>query len=152
MHNTLKIFLMSLFVVTGGGCQFFSAPPEGNPEQNTPSSRWQAGGPEQVFFKAYQTEAADTVYRDTLWLRLHREHSDTLRGTYVWLVPGKDGKRGSVEGSLVQGAFLGLYHYQQEGGDYSDSIRIDFSDGGAIVTQRQASGGLLIDTLESLGK
>jgi hypothetical protein len=104
---------------------------------------------ERVFFKAYQTKTPDTIYRDTVWLRLHAEGPDTVRGTYQWLVPGKDGKNGMLEGRLGDQGFYGLYHYHQEGGQYTDSIRISFSGGSAVVTQRQASGVPLIDTLES---
>jgi hypothetical protein len=94
-------------------------------------------------------ETADTVYRDTVWLHLYASDSDTVHGTYDWLVPGKDGKKGTVEGLLTGDAFFGLYRYQQEGGQYTDSIRISFPAGSAVVTQLQASGVPLTDTLRS---
>lgn len=99
------------------------------------------------FFKTYPTEAGDTPYTDSTVLQLTVDGGTAVSGTYRWVIPGKDGKYGTITGRLSNDTIYGRYIYRQEGGNYNDSVRIVLHEGSAVVTQFSPDNYQLTDTL-----
>lgn len=102
------------------------------------------------FLKVYKVPLNDTVYYDSTILKLHIDQDSVISGTYLWVIPGKDGKYGEIGGRVSHDTIYGHYSYQQEGGNYRDSIQIVLRSDGAVVTQYNAPGSRLVDTLTEL--
>lgn len=126
--------LVLALLVFSGGC--------GNPP---------AGQVETVDFrylKIVRTGAVtDTVDADSILLHLVDTGGDTVRGTYQWQLPGKDGKWGAITGVRSGDTVNGHYQYTQEGGSYRDSVQVFLGTGQAIVKQYAGDGYTLLDTL-----
>lgn len=100
----------------------------------------------RLFLKVFRVPVNDTVYHDSMRLQL-RISGDSAKGIYRWVLPGKDGKEGSISGRLLRDTIRGYYHYQQEGGAYTDPIEIILEDERAVVTQFTAGSYQLTDTI-----
>lgn len=101
------------------------------------------------FVKVFAPGNTDDPYRDSVFLQL-KISGDSAYGVYDWSLPGKDGKRGTFTGHVMQDSIAGQYHYQQEGGVYDDPMIIFLRGNTAIVTLKDASGYPLTDTLPAV--
>ncbi len=101
----------------------------------------------RTYLKVYHVRLPDTTYSDTMYLELQVDNA-AASGKYLWFIPQKDGKFGTITGRLVKDTINGHYAYQQEGGNYTDSVQIVLLRDKAIVTQFNAPNHRLVDTLE----
>lgn len=99
------------------------------------------------FMTVYHTLSDDTSYADSTVLKFSVNEDALVSGTYQWVLPGKDGRYGSVSGYFSHDTVYGRYHYQQEGGSYNDSLQIILKSGEAIAVQFSPDGYELRDTL-----
>ena len=142
------LVLSLLFFLMGTGCGSSTKQPTDAAGADTAAALVPSAAPvgDYRFEKHYRTPLQDTVLLDTMYLELHLEAGQAT-GRYLWLIPEKDGKFGHLSGTVVQDTIRGQYAYQQEGGHYTDSIRIVLDGDQAIVTQYNAPQSQLIDTL-----
>lgn len=99
------------------------------------------------FLKVYRTPVADTVYTDSTAITFSVDDDGKVEGNYRWVIPGKDGKSGDIHGDMARDTVFGHYHYQQEGGTYTDSIQVVLQQDRVIVIQFNADQHTLRDTL-----
>ncbi|WP_344974562.1 hypothetical protein [Compostibacter hankyongensis] len=152
--KTLLYLLLIPAAVWATGCQ-----PAGQSSDTTTDTRRidstgaeaMTGDAEQLqgeyrYLTVFKSEGDGPANADSMQLNLNLK-GNTATGTYQWVLPGKDGKRGTITGVLSGHTVSGQYHYQQEGGSYSDSIRIQLEGDRAMVTQFSGDGYQLKDTL-----
>lgn len=142
----MKSFL--IFILTGlffAGCTNSNKQSDQTKKERT--SKDSLKNKTYSFALGYRTPFQDTVYVDSTALKITIDPDGQTSGTYRWVLPQKDGKLGKIAGMLSGDTVNGHYHYQQEGGEYTDSIQIILQPEQAIVIQFNAPGHQLIDTL-----
>lgn len=135
-------FKLSLVLLICWGCQ--STPRSQDGRQ--PAEEKEHTGGAYRFLRVYHSPVEDTVYLDSTLLQF-QVADQQVSGSYLWVLPGKDGKSGTIRGRMSGDTVYGRYHYQQEGGKYDDSIQVVLQDDQAIVTQFSSDGYQLKDTL-----
>lgn len=141
-RNKLLVMVKSLSIISIAIMVLGSCQPSG---QTTDNSNFPDG--EYNFIKVYQTPVGSKTQADSTVLQFKINMDAPVSGTYRWVVPGKDGKYGTIRGYLSRDTISGRYNYQQEGGNYNDSIQVVLVSERAIVTQFIDNGYKLIDTL-----
>jgi hypothetical protein len=143
MKQPAPVTVLILSAAFFWGC----APKKNAPQNNEASSPEREVTARQVrFLRVYRIPAGDTVYRDSMLLDL-QIHGDSASGIYRWVLPEKDGKSGKIRGELFADTVRGHYHYQQEGGTYTDSVEIILGETQAVVTQFTTGDFRLTDTI-----
>jgi hypothetical protein len=137
LRNISKIIVIILLFCS---CQFSSQTDSQVKKDSTTTTAY-------VFVKVYPTAAEDTAYIDSTVLDFSVDQHAQVSGTYRWVIPGKDGKFGNITGHISDDTVYGHYHYQQEGGNYDDSVQIILQQQSAVVIQFNAPGYRLTDTL-----
>ncbi len=137
------LFLLVLLVV---GCGPASNQGEDAQQEEKEDTLSTAASVKQTYLKIYHVQLRDTAYSDTMYLKLQVENN-AATGKYLWFIPQKDGKFGTITGKLSKDTIYGHYAYQQEGGHYKDSMQIVLLADRAIVTQFNAPNHRLVDTL-----
>lgn len=99
------------------------------------------------FSKVYTTLINDTAIIDSTYLTIAISPGNEVNGKFVWILPLKDGKGGTITGHMIDDTIRGNYHYRQEGGAFDDSVSIVLYPGKAVVTQYTYNNYELIDTL-----
>ena len=89
----------------------------------------------------------DRVIRDSTILTLHVEQKK-VRGILNWFPAEKDGRSGTVEGTMKDGIILGKYTFNQEGMTETQDIRIEISEKEAKITTNPGKGGAFVLTAE----
>lgn len=99
------------------------------------------------FSKIYSTAINDTTIIDSTYLTITISPQNEVNAKFVWVLPLKDGKGGTITGQLNADTIMGKYHYRQEGGTFDDSVRIVLYPEKAVVTQYTYNNYELVDTL-----
>lgn len=102
---------------------------------------------ETTYLKIGHSVTGDTVYADTTSLRLLTQDGVHVYGSYLWRPPGKDGKTGAISGIREKDTVRGTFSYSQEGGRYTDSVKLVVSETAVVITQISPEGYPIVDTL-----
>ncbi|MGS2762440.1 hypothetical protein [Sinomicrobium sp. M5D2P9] len=92
-------------------------------------------------------EREDRVIRDSTILTLHVEQKK-VQGIFNWFPAEKDGRSGTVEGTMKDGIILGKYTFNQEGMTETQDIRIEITDNEAKITTNPGKEGAFVLTAE----